>query len=209
VDERLSALLDDLYREGRVHDAALADRLLRRRNLEPETAEMLTVLVRAIQPQNVLELGTSNGYSTIWLADSCSDIAARFVSVEIDPDRTAQARQNLARAGLADRVKLVTGDAGELLAAAADGDWELIFLDAERPAYAGYWPDLLRVLAPGGLLVVDNVISHADQVAAFRRLVDAEPAVSSALIPIGAGALLIVKDGRRNEMIDSTTPRAG
>ena len=69
-----------------------------------------------------------------------------------------------------------------------------IFLDAERPAYAGYWPDLLRVPRPGGLLVVDNVLSHAEQVAAFRALVSREPAVSEALAPTGAGALLVLRE---------------
>ena len=197
MDERLTALIEQLYREGREHDAALADRLARRRNLEPETAALLALLVRAIQPRTLLELGTSNGYSTLWLADAARDIAARFVSVELEPERTAQARANLVRAGLAAHVELRTGDAGEVLAASADGEWVLIFLDAERPAYAGYWPDLRRVLAPGGLLVVDNASSHAEQVAPLRALVEAEPAVNASLVPVGAGALLVVNSGRR------------
>lgn len=76
----------------------------------------------------------------------------------------------------------------------ADASCPLIFLDAERGLYASYWADLLRALTPGGLLVVDNCVSHADQVADFRALVDAEPSVRSALVPIGAGLLLISKD---------------
>jgi predicted O-methyltransferase YrrM len=198
VDERLSALLDELYREGREHDTALADRLERRRNLEPETAALLAVTVRAAQPRTILELGTSNGYSTLWLADSSRDIGARFVSVELDPARSAAAHANLARAGLAAAVELRVEDAGEVLAASDDGAWELIFLDAERPAYPGYWPDLRRVLAPGGLLAVDNVLSHADEVAPFRALVTADPGVSEALVPVGAGLLLVVTPGRRS-----------
>jgi predicted O-methyltransferase YrrM len=70
----------------------------------------------------------------------------------------------------------------------------MIFLDAERPAYPGYWPDLVRALKPAGLLAVDNVISHADQLAEFRALVSADPRVTEALVPTGAGALLIVRD---------------
>ncbi|TGD38323.1 hypothetical protein EB834_12515 [Brevibacterium aurantiacum] len=72
--------------------------------------------------------------------------------------------------------------------------WDFIFLDAERPAYVDYWPDLVRVLAPGGLLAVDNVVSHADQVRDFRALVTGDPRVSEALAPTGAGALLVVRD---------------
>ena len=69
----------------------------------------------------------------------------------------------------------------------------MIFLDAERPAYCDYWPNLLRVLRPGGLLVVDNVLSHADEVQTFRKLVHDEDRVTEAVVPIGAGALLVVR----------------
>jgi hypothetical protein len=95
---------------------------------------------------------------------------------------------------VSDVVEQLVADAGQVLADQADASWPLIFLDAERGLYASYWADLLRALAPGGLLVVDNCVSHADQVADFRALVDAEPSVRSALVPIGAGLLLISKD---------------
>ena len=86
-------------------------------------------------------------------------------------------------------------DAGALLRESADAAWGFVFLDAERPAYAGYWPDLLRVLAPGALLVIDNVLSHAEQVEEVTALIEAEPAVTTALVPIGAGLRVVVKDG--------------
>jgi predicted O-methyltransferase YrrM len=75
-----------------------------------------------------------------------------------------------------------------------DRGWDMIFLDAERPAYAGYWPELVRVLRPGGLLAVDNVLSHAEQVADFRALVRSDERVSEATVPTGAGLLLVVRD---------------
>jgi predicted O-methyltransferase YrrM len=181
-----------LYARGRRHDSEEADRLRRWRNVEPETAAMLGVLVRATGARRVLEIGTSNGYSTIWLADAVADTDGRVVSLEIEPDRTALARDHLARAGLADRVDLRTIDAGRALAGFPDGAFDLIFLDAERDAYAGYWPDLVRALVPGGLLAVDNVISHADDLVAFRAAVDADDRVTPALVPIGAGVLLVV-----------------
>ncbi|WP_427896427.1 O-methyltransferase [Kribbella sp. GL6] len=104
-----------------------------------------------------------------------------------------QRRGNLDRAGLRAVVDLRIEDAADALTRSTDAQWDLIFLDAERPAYRSYWPDLVRVLRPGGLLAVDNVLSHADQVADFRALVTADPRVSEALAPTGAGVLLVVR----------------
>jgi predicted O-methyltransferase YrrM len=186
------AVADEVLRAARAHDAARSDRLARFRNVEPETAELLGVLVRSTRARRVLEVGTSNGYSAIWLADAVERTGGTLTSVEIDPARTAMARANLERAGLV--AELVTGDAGEALRASADGAWDLVFLDGERSAYAGYWPELLRTLRPGGgLLAIDNVVSHAADVAEVTALIAAEPAVMTALVPIGAGLRLVVR----------------
>jgi len=197
-DPARRAFADDLYAAGREHDARHADRLARWRNVEPETAEMLGVLVRAKDAKRVLEIGTSNGYSTIWLADAAEATGGRVVTLEIEPARTALARENLAAAGLEARVELHTEDAGRALRAFPDDAFDVVFLDAERPAYVGYWPDLVRVLAPAGLLAVDNVISHAAEVEDFRRVVQRDERVSAALVPIGAGVLLVVAGASRS-----------
>jgi predicted O-methyltransferase YrrM len=194
MDPQLEALLDDLYRDGREHDEQQADRLDRWRNVEPDTARLLVVLIRALAPRRMLELGTSNGYSTIWLADAARAVGATLTTVEIDPDRAARARENLERAGLAEHAELRIADAAAVLGASGDATWDFVFLDAERPAYAGYWPDLVRTLAPRGLLAVDNVTSHAGELVEFRAQVAAEDRVSEALAPTGAGALLVVRE---------------
>ena len=139
----------------------------------------------------MLEIGTSNGYSTLWLADAAESIGGTVTSLEIEPARTALAAQHLAHVGLAAVVDLRIEDAARALASFDDASWDLIFLDAERPAYVGYWPHLVRVLARPGLLAVDNVISHADEVAEFRARVEADERVMSSLVPIGAGVLLV------------------
>jgi predicted O-methyltransferase YrrM len=187
------AFADELYSAGRAHDAAEPDRVRRWRNVEPETAELLGVLVRAARATRVLEIGTSNGYSTIWLGDAVEETGGAVVTLEIEPARTALAAEHVARAGLRDRVDLRTEDAGRALARFPDSAFDLVFLDAERDAYAGYWPALVRTLAPSGLLAVDNVLSHAAELVEFRATVDADDRVTQALVPVGAGVLLAVR----------------
>jgi predicted O-methyltransferase YrrM len=193
MDATRRHFLDELYAHGRAHDEAREDRLERLRNVEPETAELLGVLVRAMGAERVLEIGTSNGYSTIWLGDAAEAVGGSVVSLEIEPKRTAQALDNLTRAGVHELVELRTQDAAEALAAFADGAFDLVFLDAERREYATYWPDLVRVLRPRGLLVVDNTLSHARELVEFSELVYSEEGVTSTLVTVGAGVLLVVK----------------
>jgi predicted O-methyltransferase YrrM len=193
VDARLEALLDDLHREGVEHDAPLADRTRRRRNLEPESARLLHLLVIATGAGRVLELGTSNGYSTIWLAAAVAANDGTMVSVDLDEGRLGEARENVDRAGYGEAVELRLEDAGATLSGSDAESWDMVFLDAERPAYPAYWSDLVRVLPPGGMLAVDNVLSHAEEVADFRTLVTADRRVTEALVPTGAGVLLVTK----------------
>ncbi|MCD7100836.1 O-methyltransferase [Pseudoclavibacter sp. 13-3] len=195
MDEKLTAMLQKLHAQGVAYDAGQPDRLDRLRNLEPESAALLSLLVRATGARNVLELGTSNGYSTLWLADAVRLANGRLISVELDADRSAQAAQNLDRAGLCERVELRNEDARQALRKSRDAEWDLIFLDAERSQYPAYWPDLVRTLRPQGLLVVDNVLSHADQVVEFRELIQADDRATESIVPIGAGLLLVVVGG--------------
>jgi predicted O-methyltransferase YrrM len=187
-------LADRLYEASHEHDRTQANRVDRFRNVDPDTAGLIGVLIRATGARRILELGTSNGYSTIWLADAAEATGGQVVSVDVDPARTELAGANLAEAELADRVELRTEDAAATLAGSEDSAWEFIFLDAERPAYPGYVPDLLRVLAPGGLLAVDNVRSHEHELVEFTALIEADPALTHAVVPIGAGLRLVVLD---------------
>jgi predicted O-methyltransferase YrrM len=164
---------------------------------------VLAVLVRATAAQRVLELGTSNGYSTIWLADAVHGAGGQLLSVDIDRERSAEAARNLDRGGVREQVELRVEDAATTLRTSGESAWDMIFLDAERSSYAGYWPDLLRVLRPGGLLAVDNVLSHAEEVRELRALVNAEEGVSEALVPTGAGLLLVVREPTSAEPADS------
>jgi len=193
MNELRRRLADELYARSREHDAAQSDRLERFRNVEPPTAELLGVLIRAAGARRILELGTSNGYSTIWLADAAEITGGAVVSVDVDAGRTDLARRVLIDAGVAERVELRTEDAAQTLARSADFAWEFVFLDAERPAYTGYVRELVRTLAPGGLLAVDNVRSHEHELVEFTALIEAEPALTQTVVPVGAGLRLAVR----------------
>jgi predicted O-methyltransferase YrrM len=175
VNEQLSKFLEHLYADGVASDQSQHDRLLKRRNLEPDTAALLSLVVRIARARTVVEIGTSNGYSTIWLADAVGDTGGAVVSV--DTASVDEARNNLASAdtvqpGLATRVEFRQEDGGAYLAWLADESVDLLFLDAERVEYPNWWPHPARVLRRGGVLAIDNVLSHADEVAGFLKLLD-------------------------------------
>ncbi|ALA84478.1 O-methyltransferase [Stenotrophomonas maltophilia] len=190
----LQALKDELVRFGTDNDARETERGRRMLNITPETGELLSVLVRFGQARRVLEIGTSNGYSTLWLAEAAAAIDGHVTTLEFAEDKAAMARATFARSGLEQYITLVHGDAGSWLAQADDASVDLLFLDSDREQYAGWWPQLRRVLRPGGLLVVDNAISHAAQMEPLRALLAADEAFSTSLVPVGNGELLAVRN---------------
>ena len=194
----LLSLLAELERFGRDNDASQAERPRRMLNITRDTGEFLAVLVLATGARQVLEIGTSNGYSTLWLADAVRVSGGMVTTVERSDDKIALAKLNFTRSGLSAAIRQVRGDAGEVLAKAAEASVDLLFLDSERAEYDGWWPDLRRVLRPGGLLVVDNAVSHAAELAGFFALVRADPGWANCLVPVGNGEFLAVKRGPRD-----------
>jgi predicted O-methyltransferase YrrM len=193
MPDALEALKADLERFGRVNDAATDDRPRRMLNITRDTGEFLAVLVRATAARRVLEIGTSNGYSTLWLAEAAQVTGGAVTTVECSEYKIGLAAPNFARAGLASRITLLHEDAGLVLQRSAPGAFDFIFLDAERSAYLGWWPHVRRVLRPGGLVVVDNATSHAEQLAPLVALVMADPLFATSRVPVGHGAFLAVK----------------
>jgi predicted O-methyltransferase YrrM len=191
MDKLLQDLLTELYADGQAFDAAQPDRRQRRRNLEPETAALLALVVRIAGGRTVLEIGTSNGYSAIWLADAVRDAGGAVTSVDLETPADAVA--NVARAGLTELVSFETADGGGYLANRPSGSVDVLFLDAERVEYPNWWPHPKRVLRPGGLLAVDNVLSHPDEVAEFLSLVDADDEFTGETIAVGKGLYLALR----------------
>ncbi|WP_157267386.1 O-methyltransferase [Azohydromonas aeria] len=191
----LDDLKAELERFGEDNDRGTGDRPRRMLNITRDTGEFLSVLVRATAARRVLEVGTSNGYSTLWLAEAARAIGGHVTTVEFQEWKADLAALNFERAGLHEAITQVLGDAGALLQRTPDAAFDLVFLDSERTEYPGWWPDLRRVLRPGGLLVVDNATSHVEEMAPFAALLAADAGFTTSLVPVGKGELLAVKAG--------------
>lgn len=189
----LEGLLEELEAFGRDNDKAAQERASKMLNITRDTGEFLAVLVRATGARRILEIGTSNGYSTLWLAAAARDTGGHVVTVEHAAQKIQMAQANFERAGLASAITIQHDDAQALLQRAAPGASDLVFLDAERGAYVGYWPVLRTLLRPGGLLVVDNAVSHAQEMSEFMALVRADAAFACSLVPVGNGEFLAVR----------------
>lgn len=188
----VKALLKELETFGRQHDA-VSDKDGRMLNITHETGEFLAVLTRATGARRILEIGTSNGYSALWLADALGTSGGRVTTVELSGHKAALARANFARACVQERIEQIEGEAGGYLAGCPDASVDLLFLDAERRAYLDWLPELARVLRVGGLLVVDNAVSHAQELAPFMQAVRADCGWTSSLVQVGKGEFLAIK----------------
>ena len=188
----LRAFLDELGERGRRHDAEETEHTKRFLNITPETGQFLAILVMATGADRILEIGTSNGYSTIWLAWAASSTTGHVTTIERSSDKVAMARTNLRHAGVADRVTLREGEALDVLSR-LQGPYDLIFLDADRPNYLAYLGWVVRLLRPGGLLVTDNVVSHANELREFLHAVQSDPAFETVMLPLGNGQAVSYK----------------
>lgn len=192
MDRGLLTLLDELYQSGKDNDARHTERGQRMLNITPDTGRLLWMLVRMTRATRILEVGTSNAFSTIWLAAAARETGGRVITLEQSPDKVTQARANLARAGVADRVEIREGRAADSLAG-LPGPFDFVFLDADRPSYAIYLELVLPKLTPSGLLVADNIVSHGPELEDYLGRVKSNPALFSVTVPIGNGEEISLK----------------
>jgi predicted O-methyltransferase YrrM len=190
-----AALLGELEALGERHDAVTSDHKERLLNITRDTGAFLSVLVRASRARRILEIGTSNGYSTLWLAEAAAATGGEVFTVEHLPAKAALARATFARAAAVAPIHLEVADAGVVLRRAPDQAWDFIFLDADRGHYAAWWPDVRRTLAAGGVLVVDNAESHAAEVAPLVAAVSADRGFTAVLVAIGKGEFVACRSG--------------
>jgi len=194
MNEKLDALLKEVEAFGVENDRRATDHAEKMLNITPDTGEFLLLLIRALQAKRILELGTSNGYSTLWLAYAVQPLGGIVTTVELLLHKVEMARANFTRAGLASLIELQLADAGAFLKEQWPESFDFIFLDANRSQYVAWWQDLQRVLVPGGLMVVDNAVSHANEVEGFVKAVRQTHRYVTSLVPVGKGEFLILKE---------------
>ena len=183
--------MQTLYQQFIAFDALQTERTQRYRNIEPESALFLAMQIRVQQSKKILEIGTSTGYSTLWLANAAQETQGQITTLEIEPDRTAQAQQYAQELGLDHVIDFRIGDAQAFLNNNLN-HYDFILLDAERDAYVDYWKNLQHMIAPKrGILIVDNVISHAAEVQEFIALVQSDARFITTTLSVGAGLFLV------------------
>jgi predicted O-methyltransferase YrrM len=186
IDERMRAVLARLEEEDRAEREAGLPSAQRSRQVARSTGQFLFAFVAAQTDCEVLEIGGSRGYSTIWLAAGVRHLAGRVLSLEHDPAKCEAWRSNLAEARLDDTADLIEGDAFQTLPE-VDDVFDVVFLDAEKEQYEPLF-DLARTkLEPGAVVIADNVLSHVDALGAYSRARQADPTLESVTVPLDRG----------------------
>jgi predicted O-methyltransferase YrrM len=197
-----NGVLDEIARAGASRDLPLVN---------AEVGALLRVLAKAVGATRMLEIGTAIGYSGIWLAGGLPPAAnaGMLLTIEMNPERAREARENFARAGVADRVNVMVGDAERLVAKIA-GPFDLIFQDGDKRLYTPLLDRLVTVLRPGGLLVTDNVLWDGEVVpgfvnpprrnpddtraiAEYNERLNAHPQLITSIVPLRDGVAISVK----------------
>ena len=160
--------------------------------VHPDSGRLLYVLALAKGAKSIVEIGTSHGYSTLWLASAARANGGAVVTCDINPERIAEARQNFDDAGLADVIEILEGDARQTLRDRGE-PVDLLFIDAEKSYYETFFDVVYQRLVKGGMVIADNVISHQDELEDYIAYVENHPNLESAQVPIGRGLEISVK----------------
>jgi predicted O-methyltransferase YrrM len=186
LDDRVRAVLARLEAEDADERARGLPSEERSRQVARTTGQFLFALVAPQTDCEVLEIGGSRGYSTIWLASGVRHLAGRVLSLEADPAKAEAWRRNVAEAGLDDTAELIEGDAFAALRE-IDDVFDIVFIDAEKEDYEALF-DLSRPkVEPGALFIADNVLSHEETLGDYSRHRQADPTLESVTVPLDRG----------------------
>jgi len=186
LDELVLGVLERLQREDAEERERGLPPMERSRQVAATTGRFLFSLVAPQTDCEVLEIGGSRGYSSVWLGAGVRYLGGRVLSLEQDPAKAASWRQNVSEAGLADWVDLEEGDAFATLEKLEDV-FDVVFLDAEKDDYEALFALARRCVEPGALIIADNVISHAETLGAYSAARQADSTLVSVTVPLDRG----------------------
>jgi predicted O-methyltransferase YrrM len=187
IKERM-AYLESLDKQDRLAGKSPLERL---RQIPPETGKFLALLAAAAPDGTYLEIGTSGGYSAIWLSLACKELGRKLVTFEVLEEKVKIARETFKIAGIEDMVELVSGDAKKYLQNYKNVAF--CFLDAEKEDYLDCYEKVVPNMVSGGILVADNVISHKEVLEPMIERALTDVRVDALVVPIGRGELVCRK----------------
>ena len=191
LDDKVRAVLARLEAEDAKEREEGVPREQRARQVARTTGQFLFALAAPQWDCEVLEIGGSRGYSSIWLGAGVRHFGGRVLSLEADPAKAEAWRRNVAEAGLEEWIELAEGDAFETLPQINDV-FDIVFIDAEKEDYERLFLLSRDKVEPGGLFVADNILSHADALAAYSAARQADPTLESVTVPLDRGLELSV-----------------
>ena len=186
LDDRVHSVLDRLEAEDADERARGLPPSERARQVAPTTGRFLFSIVASQTDCEVLEIGGSRGYSTVWLAAGVRYLGGRVLSLENDPAKCEAWRRNITEAGLEEWAELVEGDAYATLAAIEDV-FDVVFLDAEKEDYERLFALARERVEPGALVVADNVLSHEETLGAYSQARQSDRTLVSVTVPLDRG----------------------
>jgi caffeoyl-CoA O-methyltransferase len=186
LDDRVRAVLERLEAEDAEERAQGLPPAKRSRQVAHTTGRFLFALVAPQTDCEVLEIGGSRGYSTIWLAAGVRYLGGRVLSLEADPEKAEAWRRNISDAGLELTAELIEGDAFETLQE-LDDVFDVVFLDAEKEDYESLFVLARTKLEPGAVVVADNVLSHEEVLGAYSRARQGDSTLVSLTVPLDRG----------------------
>jgi predicted O-methyltransferase YrrM len=186
LDDRVRAVLARLEAEDADERAGGVPRQERARQVARTTGQFLFAFVAPQTDCEVLEIGGSRGYSSIWLGAGVRYLGGRVLSLENDPAKAEAWRRNVAEAGLEDWVELIEGDALETVPGIADV-FDVVFLDAEKEQYEELFQHARKKLEPGAVVIADNVLSHEDVLGLYSKARQSDPTLESVTVPHDRG----------------------
>jgi predicted O-methyltransferase YrrM len=165
----------------------------RLRQIPPETGRFLALMAASAPPGALVEIGTSAGYSAMWIGLACRATGRKLTTLEVDPKKVALARETLQVAQMTEAVEVVEGEARQVLLTMKD--IAFCFLDAEKEIYGECYDLVVPRMTAGGILVADNAINSRDVLQPMLERALSDPRVDGVIVPIGKGVLMCRKAG--------------